>query len=192
MFVQVHPENSNLIYTGLQFGNYWRIENKRPTRITQDTNLGEDPLRFNWRTPLIMSKHNPDILYFGAQKLYRSLDRGDTWTAISPDLTNNRPQGNVPYSTIASFAESPLDFSLLYVGTDDGNVQLSKDGGASWNIISTKLPPNRWVSSIFPSTHDLGTVYITMNGYRFDEFKTFVYKSTDFGKNWTANHRESA
>ena len=184
MYVQVHPENSNLIYTGLQFGNYWRIENKRPTRITPRHELGEDPLRFNWRTPLIMSKHNPDILYFGAQRLYRSLDRGDTWVAISDDLTKNLPQGNVPYSTIASFAESPLDFSLLYVGTDDGNVQVSKDGGASWNMISTNLPPNRWVSSIFPSTHDLGTVYITMNGYRFDELKTFVYKSTDFGKNW--------
>ncbi|MDX2306211.1 MAG: glycosyl hydrolase [Microscillaceae bacterium] len=186
MYVQVHPKNNQLIYTGFQFGNYWRIENGKTKKITPVHNLGEAPLRFNWRTPLVLSKHNPDIVYFGTQRLYRSLDRGDNWQAISPDLTQNKPQGNVPYSTITSIAESPLDFALIYIGTDDGQVQVSRNGGASWESISKGLPPQRWISSIFASPHDLGTVYLTLNGYRYDELKSYVYKSIDYGKTWSS------
>lgn len=185
MFVQVNPTQSDLIYTGYQFGNYSRLEKgKAPKRITPEHDLGEAPLRFNWRTPVLMSHFNPDILYFSAQKVYRSLDRGDTWQAISPDLTKNLPSGNVPYSSIASFSESPLDVQVLYVGTDDGNVQVSKNGGATWQNITPSQVAGRWISSIVASPHQSGTVFLTFNGYRFDEIKSFVYKSEDYGQTW--------
>ncbi len=184
MFVQVNPENSNLIYTGLQFGNYWRLGEGRPVKITPQHAIGEEPYRYNWRTPLVMSPHNPDIIYIGSQKLLRSLDKGDHWEVISPDLTKNFPNGNVPYSTLTCISESPLKFGRLYVGTDDGNIQVSRDAGETWELISQNLPPNRWVSSVNASPHDLTTVYASLNGYRYDEIDAHVYVSTDDGKSW--------
>ncbi len=185
MFVQVNPKRSDLVYTGYQFGNHVRMEaGKSPVRITPQHDLGEDPLRFNWRTPVIMSRFNPDILYFCSQKVHRSLDRGDTWQTLSPDLTKNLPAGNVPFSTISAFSESPLDVQVLYVGTDDGHVQVSKNGGATWQNITPSAVEGRWISSVVASPHQQGTVFLTFNGYRFDEIKTFVYRSDDFGKTW--------
>lgn len=186
MFVQVNPKNNKIIYTGFQFGNHYRLENGRNTRITPTHDIGEPALRFNWRSPVLISKHNPDVVYFCANKVFRSLDKGDTWEKISGDLTKNKPQGNVPFSTISSFAESPLKFGLLYVGSDDGNLYISKNGGANWDLISTNLPQDRWISSIFPSTHAENTVFVSLTGYRMDELTTYIYKSTDFGKTWTS------
>jgi hypothetical protein len=131
-----------------------------------------------------MSRHNPDILYMGSQRLHRTLDGAETWETVSPDLTKNKKQGNVPFSTISVIAESPLRFGLLYVGTDDGNVQLTRNGGATWELVSGGLPADLWVSSIAPSAHEEGTVYATLTGYRYDHFKAYVYKSTDFGTTW--------
>jgi len=92
----------------------------------------------------------------------------------------------VPYSTLTVIAESPLKFGLLYTGTDDGHIQLTRDGGATWQLVSGLLPPDLWVSSLAASKHDEGTVYATLNGYRYDNFKSHVYKSTDYGKTWTS------
>jgi hypothetical protein len=125
-------------------------------------------------------------VYFCAQRVYRSFNQGAAWEAISPDLTKNRPQSNVPYATISSFCESPLKFNLLYAGTDDGNVHISKNGGITWELISQNLPPDRWISAIYASTHDEKTVFVSLTGYRSDEIKAYIYKSTDFGKTWTA------
>lgn len=188
MYVAPDPRNSKLVYTGFQFGNYFRLEldRGRNTRITPQHDLGEAPLRWNWRTPLILSKHNPDIVYMAAQRVYRSLNKGDEWEAISGDLTRNRKQGNVPFSSIAALAESPLQFGLLYAGSDDGLLWVSKNGGGSWEAIHTGLPTNRWISSVFPSPHDKSTVFVTLNGYREDEFNTYIYKSVDYGKTWTS------
>lgn len=188
MYVAPDPRNSKLVYAGFQFGNYFRINraNNQRTRITPAHDIGEPVLRWNWRTPLILSKHNPDIVYMGAQRLYRSMNKGDNWEAISPDLTKNKPQGNVPYSTISALAESSIRFGLIYVGTDDGNVYVSKNAGGSWEKIDNGLPQDRWVSSVFPSSHDEATVFVSLNGYRKDEFKTFVYVSKDYGKTWTS------
>jgi photosystem II stability/assembly factor-like uncharacterized protein len=186
MYVAPDPRNSKLVYTGFQFGNYFKLEldKSKTTRITPSHDIGEAANRWNWRTPLILSKHNPDIVYMASQRVYRSLNKAETWEAISGDLTKDKPQGNVPFSTISSIAESPLQFGLLYVGTDDGNLWVSKNGGGSWESIFNGLPANRWVSSVSASPHDEATVFVTLNGYRADEFKTYVYASSDYGKTW--------
>jgi photosystem II stability/assembly factor-like uncharacterized protein len=186
MYVAADPRNSKLIYTGFQFGNYYRLDTDKgkTTKITPQHNIGEAPLRWNWRAPLMLSKHNPDIVYMAANKVYRSLNRGENWEVISSDLTKNKKQGNVPFSTISTFAESPLKFGLLYAGTDDGNVSISKDAGGSWTSISEGLPQNKWISSISPSPVDEATVFLSMNGYREDEFTTLLFMSSDYGKTW--------
>lgn len=186
MHVAVHPQNSDLLYTGYQFGNYFRIDQSKSeyTKITPKHEIGEAPYRFNWNTPVEMSNYNPDILYFGSQKVNRSMDQGKTWTTISPDLTKDLPSGNVPYSTLTTISESPLDFSVIWAGTDDGNIQVTKDGGQHWELVSEKLPKRRWVSEVQASPHDPATAYASLNGYRYDEFKTYLYKTTNYGRTW--------
>lgn len=186
MFVAPDPNDNDIVYTGFQYGNYYRV--KRSTRdftyITPKHDIGEPTLRFNWRTPVVLSQHNSEIVYIGSQKLYRSMDRGDHWEAVSGDLTNDKPNGNVPYSTITTIAESPFSFNLIYIGTDDGNIQVTKDGGGSWELITKGLPQGKWVSAIHASNHDKNVVYATLNGYREDDFKTYIYKSKDLGRTW--------
>lgn len=188
MYVFADPRDISIVYAGLQFGNYVRIdrEARKLTRITPQHDIGEPVLRFNWRTPVVMSPHNPDIIYFGSQRLHRSLDQGETWDAISPDLTKDLPQGNVPHSTLSWIAESPGKFGVIYVGTDDGMVWVTQNGGADWENISDGLPEGLWVSSVVASPHDIGTVFVTLNGYRFDDFHSYVFMSRDFGKTWTS------
>jgi photosystem II stability/assembly factor-like uncharacterized protein len=186
MYVAADPRNSKLVYTGFQFGNYYRIESDKgkTTKITPQHDIGQKPLRWNWRTPLILSKHNPDIIYMTSNRVHRSMNRGESWEFISEDLTKNKKYGNVPISTISSFAESPLKFGLLYVGTDDGNVLVSKNSGGEWTSIANGLPQNLWISSITPSSHDEGTVFVSVNAYREDNFATHVFMSNDYGKTW--------
>ncbi|MEM7548723.1 MAG: glycosyl hydrolase [Bacteroidota bacterium] len=186
MFVSADPKNSDLVYTGYQFGNYYRIDRDsgKRKRITPQHDIGAKRLRFNWRTPVILSSHNADIVYFASQYVHRSLDMGDTWETISPDLTYDKPQGNVPYSTIVSLVESKLKFGYLYAGTDDGRVWVLKGAGSEWKEITEGLPQGQWVSSIHPSVHDEATVYVSLTGYRFDDFGTYIYKSDDYGKTW--------
>jgi photosystem II stability/assembly factor-like uncharacterized protein len=188
MFVIPDPRDFNLVYVGYQFGNYYRINTRTKERsyITPRPDIGESRLRFNWRTPVLMSTHNPDIIYLGANKLFRSMNKAEKWTAISDDLTKDLPNGNVPFSTITCISESTLKFGLLYVGTDDGNLHVSKDGGNSWDLISDNLPQNKWVTSIYPSTFEEGTVFVSLTGYRDDDFKAYVYKSENYGETWTA------
>lgn len=188
MYVAPDPRNADIVYAGFQFGNYFRIDRSKGkiNGITPQHEVGEDQLRFNWRTPLIMSPHNPDILYIGAQKVYRTLNKGEEWTPLSDDLTYDYPQGNVPFSTISSLAESPLKFGLLYVGSDDGRVHRSDAAGGEWVEITNGLPKNLWVSSLNPSSHNEDVVYVSLNGYRFDNFDTYVYKSTDRGETWAS------
>jgi photosystem II stability/assembly factor-like uncharacterized protein len=186
MLVAIDPRNNNVVYTGFQYGYYFKLTKgkKGSQQITPRHDIGEAPLRFNWRTPVVMSLHNPDILYFGSQRLHRSLDGAQTWEAVSPDLTKNKKQGNVPFSTLTVIAESPVKFGLIYAGTDDGNIQVTRNGGASWELVSGNLPQDRWISSIQPSRYDEATVFATLNGYRYDDFKAYLYKSTDYGKTW--------
>ncbi|MCF2874942.1 MULTISPECIES: VPS10 domain-containing protein [unclassified Tenacibaculum] len=186
MQVAVDDRNPNIVYTGYQFGNYYRINRKTGQQkyIQPKHKLGENPYRFNWQTPIQLSKHNQDILYLGGNKLHRSLDKGDTWETISEDLTKGGRKGNVAYGTLTSISESPFQFGLIYIGTDDGYIQLTKNGGGSWENISNTLPQNLWVSRVIASKHKKERVYVTLNGYRWDDFNVYVYMSDDYGKTW--------
>lgn len=186
MQVQVDKRDMSRVYTGYQFGNYFRLETAsgKRTFIKPRHELGEAPLRFNWETPILLSSHNPDILYFGSNKLYRSFDRGDKWEAISGDLTGGGRKGNVPYGTISSITESPLQFGLMYTGSDDGQVYRTMDGGAHWELLSQDLPGEYWISTVLASTHEKSRVYTSLNGYRWDEFSPYLYLSEDFGSTW--------
>ena len=148
----------------------------------------EPRLRGQWLAPFIISSHNPNILYHGMQFLFRSLDRGDTWEKISPDLTWNTASemGDIPYHTLFAISESPLRYGLVYAGTDDGRVWVTKDGGKAWTEITAGLAYQKWVSRLVASAYNLGTVYVTQNGKRDDDFTPCIWKSTDFGKTWTS------
>ena len=186
MQVQVDPRDNNIVYTGYQFGFYFRIDRAEGARklIQPHHELGERPLRFNWQTPIHLSVHQPDILYLGSNFVHRSFKQGDNFEKISKDLTKGGRKGDVAYGTITDIHESPLKFGLLYAGTDDGLVHVSRDAGFSWTDISRGLPADLWVTTVAASAHDLGTIYATLNGYRWDDFTAYVYRSTDFGKNW--------
>ncbi len=193
MQVQVDRRNNLTTYYGSQFGNYARtnrLTREGTKRITPRHDLGEVPLRFNWQTPILLSRHNQDILYFGANKFYRSLDQGDSMSIMSQDLTNGGKPGDVPYGTLTTISESPLRFGLLYTGSDDGNIHLSKDGGYTWTKVSQStsltrnVPAGLWVSRVTASAHQLGRVYATFNGYRNDHFEPYVFVSEDYGNTW--------
>ena len=188
MHVNPHPENSDIVYVGFQYGNYFRrdLSDETSYRITPRHEVGEDRYRYNWNTPVELSHHNPDIVYFGSQRLNRSFDEGKSWKAISPDLSYKLPNGDVPFSTITTIAESPLSFEIIWIGTDDGKVQRTTDGGATWVDVSDGLPAYRWISEMHASSHDPSTAYVSLNGYRFDEFVTYIYKTTDFGETWVS------
>ena len=187
MQVAIDTRTNDIIYTGYQFGYYYRINNttSKSVSIKPKHTLGEKPYRFNWQSPIHLSIHNQDIVYFGSQFLHRSLDKGDHWENISGDLTKGSKKGDVPYATLTTIHESPLKFGLIYTGSDDGLIHVTKDGGVTWNRISDKLDPDWWVSRVQASSHEEGTVYASLNGYRWDNFESRVYKSTDYGKYWT-------
>lgn len=186
MQIEVDSRNPNIVYTGFQFGNYFRLDlaTGEQKHIQPKHDLGERPYRFNWQTPILLSPHNQDILYLGGNKLMRSMDRGESWTAISGDLTTGGKSGNVPFGTLASISESPFQFGLIYTGSDDGLVQVTRDGGANWTRISNNLPKDLWVSRVIASEHKKERVYATLNGYRWDDFNPYVYVSEDYGKSW--------
>ncbi|UII77510.1 glycosyl hydrolase [Flagellimonas sp. HMM57] len=186
MQVQIDDRDSDVVYTGFQFGNYYRLNLETGARkyIQPKHELGESPYRFNWQTPILLSKHNQDIVYLGGNKLHRSLNQGDDWEAISDDLTQGGKKGNVAYGTLTTVSESPFKFGLLYTGSDDGLVHISKNGGGSWENISSSFPKNLWVTEVAASKHKKERVYATLNGYRSDDFTTYVFMSDDYGKSW--------
>jgi len=186
MQVQIDSRNNNIVYTGFQFGNYFRINTESESRkyIQPKHELGEAPYRFNWQAPILLSPHNQDILYLGGNKLHRSLNKGDDWEAISSDLTQGGKKGNVAYGTLTTISESPFKFGLIYTGSDDGLVQVTKNGGGSWTNVSNSFPKDMWVSRVAASKHKKERVYATLNGYRWDDFTPYVYLSEDYGQTW--------
>ena len=186
MQVQIDNRDNNTVYAGSQFGYYYRkdLSTGKRMSIHPRHNLGEPPYRYNWQTPILLSPHNQDILYMGANKLLRSMDRGDTFVAISGDLTKGGKKGNVPFGTITSISESPLQFGLICIGTDDGYIQLTQDAGGTWKRVSDNLPQDLWVSRVIASQHKKSRLYATLNGYRNDDFKPYVFMSDDFGSTW--------
>ena len=169
---------------------------------------GDAGLRWNWDTPMTMSSGDPAVLYMGANRVFRSADRGVTWKAISPDLTAaidrtklemmgqrvtdrtlSRNDGQSNYGTLTTIGESPLDRNLLYTGSDDGQLQTTRDGGAHWTNITSKvpgLPANTYVSSVLPSRFVAGRVYATFDGHFNDDYRPYVFVSEDYGQSWKA------
>ncbi len=186
MQIEIDNRNTNIVYTGFQFGNYFRLnrETGDQTYIQPKHELGENPYRFNWQTPILLSSHNQDILYLGGNKLMRSMNQGNSWSAISFDLTQGGKPGNVAYGTITSISESPFEFGLLYAGSDDGLVYVTQNGGGDWKKISNTFPKDLWVSRVVASAHKKARVFVTLNGYRWDDFKPYVYVSDDYGATW--------
>lgn len=186
MQVQIDSRDNKTVYAGFQFGNYYRMNTatSEATKLIPPHELGERPPRYNWQTPILLSKHNQDIFYMGGHKLYRSMDKGETFTPISDDLTQGGKKGNVPYGTLTTISESPLKFGLIYTGSDDGLIYGTRDGGVTWKKLSAKLPQNLWVSRVQASAHNEATVYASLNGYRWDDFTAYIYASKDFGKTW--------
>jgi photosystem II stability/assembly factor-like uncharacterized protein len=194
MQVQIDPRDHNIVYTGSQFGSYMRIHKQlggnkflRPA----SANLNEPKARFNWQTPILLSKHNPDILYMGGNVLYRSMNKGEQFEKISSDLSNGKKAGDVPFATLTTISESPLKFGLIYTGTDDGVISVSKDGGYSWSKIGMPdkkglggLPQGLYVSRVVASKYKESRVYVTLNGYRDDHFDAHAYCSDDYGATW--------
>ena len=202
------PESPRVIYSESQDGNMVRVD-----RVTGETMsirpqaaAGEPALRWHWDTPIILSPHDPKVVYTAAQKFFRSTDRGLSWIAISGDLTSGanrddivtmgvkgsdiriaKDDGIVAWPTIVSIAESPKRAGVLYAGTDDGNLQASRDGGKTWTSLYAKLPnapKGAFISEIAASRFNEGTVYVTIDDHRQNNFETYIYVSDDFGQSW--------
>jgi len=179
------PENSDIVYTESQFGNLVKsVENgDRGTFSTALSGIGPADRR-NWKTPVVIDPANPTTLYYGTYRLYKSTNRADNWTPISEDLTRGDQRITRRYGTITTISPSVLNDDLIYVGTDDGKVWSTENGGTTWNDLSMALP-NRWVTSVAASPFAENEVYVTYSGYRFGEPSGHVYRSADRGQTWS-------
>ncbi len=186
MYIQVDPRDDQTTYLGLQFGYYSRLDVDGSRQVRPRDKLKEPALRYNWSSPIQLSEHNADILYFGANRLYRSLDQGETWQAISADLSRSKNRGDVPFGTLTTISESPLEFGLLWAGTDDGYLHVSDDGGRQWRDVAAGLPKDRWVSRVEASRHERDRAYASLNGYRDDDVTAYLYVTEDLGATWTS------
>ena len=217
-YTAVDPTDWTTVYTESQGGRIrrnhalFRQESKgiSPTRtntlnwekvVPKQTDPGRPVVRMNWNTPFILSHHNPHTLYYGANFLFKSVDRGDHWQIISPELTTNDPKktlrdsggltrdvtGAEVHCTLITISESPLVPGLIWVGTDDGNVQLTQDDGVTWTNVRPNIPnipKTIWVSRVEASHFDKGICYVTFDGHRSDDFRPYVLKTNDFGQTW--------
>ncbi|MAN59596.1 MAG: hypothetical protein CMC08_07150 [Flavobacteriaceae bacterium] len=200
-----HP-TKNIIYSEMQGAeNVWRydVDKNRTKTIQPLPKKGDPELRFNWNAPMAVSHHVPDRFYMGSQFVHRSDDMGDSWEIISPDLTTNDASkqdqsksgglsvdnsGAENHTTIFTIAESPLDKDILWVGTDDGNVQVTTNGGKTWTNVTENLkgiPDNTWVYHIEASVHGKGTAYAVFDGHTMGDMQPYALKTTDYGKTWT-------
>ncbi len=184
----IDPTNTNIVYSAGFYGSLNRTDLATgiDKSIMPPVPEGVESLRGQWMAPFIISPHNPRIIYHGTQFLHRSMNMGESWEKISPDLTYNVPEkkGDIPYQTIFSISESPFEFGLIYAGTDDGRVWTTKDSGKNWEEINKGLPIGKWVSEMVASQYDKSTVYMTQNGKRDDDMLPYVWKSYDYGKTW--------
>jgi photosystem II stability/assembly factor-like uncharacterized protein len=206
-YSRVDPTDPNTIYSASQNAGIVRFDKRTGERISIQPQpaKGDPALRWNWDAPFMVSPHSHTRLYIGAQKLYRSDDRGDSWVAVSPDLTRQLDRNKIPlmgkvwpidaiqknvstalYDNISSIAESPKKEGLIYVGTDDGLIQVTEDGGKNWRKVEKPggAPENAYVQRIVASQHDAGTVYAAYENHQNGDFKPYLLKSTDMGKTW--------
>jgi photosystem II stability/assembly factor-like uncharacterized protein len=204
MFTVVDSTHSRWLYTTQQYGGHYRVDQTLGIRtsITPRSAPGQAPYRFVWETPLLISPHASNVIYTGGQVLLRSTDRGDTWTAISPDLSTNPADkilpsseggvpGGIPWFAISAISESPVTAGLIWAGTSDGKVQVTRDDGATWTDLTSKLTAlgardDAYVSRVRASAHVEGRAYVTKSGYKLDDFTPYVYRTDDFGATWTS------
>jgi len=206
---RVDPEDPNTVYAESQHAGLGRYDKRTRERVDIQPQAGatDAPLRWNWDSPLIISPHSSKRLYFAAQLLFRSDDRGDHWKAVSPDLTRQIDRNTLKimgkvwsvdavgkntstsfYGNIVSLAESPKQEGLLYVGTDDGLIQISEDGGGAWRKVERvgSVPEMTYVSDLEASPHDGAVVYAAFDNHKMGDFKPYVYRSGDRGRTWTS------
>ncbi len=181
-YVMVDPDNSNVIYAEYQWG--WLDRSDDGGWSWEDITWGIDPNeRTNWSTPVAMSSINPAMIYYGAERVYRSVNRGDSWTVISPDLTDGGGSGNLDFGTITTIGVSEVNSQVIYAGTDDANVWVTRNGGSSWTNISTGLP-NRWITRVVPDPVEENVVYVCVSGFRNAERDAHLFRSGNFGATW--------
>ncbi len=206
---KVDPTDSNTVYGEYQYGGLCRYDRKTGNRVDIQPQVGpgETPLRWNWDSPLTISPHAPKRLYFAANRLFRSDDRGDTWKPVSPDLTRQLDRDKLPvmgkvwgpdavskhvstsfYGNCVALAESPKKEGLIFVGTDDGLIQVTEDGGGNWRKIETfpGVPEKTYVSKIVASQHDANVLFASFDNHKNADFKPYLLKSSDAGKTWSA------
>jgi photosystem II stability/assembly factor-like uncharacterized protein len=203
------PKDPNILYAESQNGGLMRFDRRTGERVDIQPVPGaaDAPLRFNWDSPLVLSPHSSTRLYFGAQKIFRSDDRGDTWRAVSPDLTRQIDRNTLKimgrvwsvdtvaknastsfYGNLVSLSESPLAEGLLYAGADDGLISISENGGGDWRKVESVagVPQNTYVSALVASRHDGNVVYAAFDNHKQGDFKPYLYRSADRGRTWTA------
>ncbi len=205
-YTQPDPGDYSTLYRNAHMGGISRfdVETGDSQDIKPVAPLDEPPYRFNWNAPILLSPHDNTVVYFGGNFLFKTTDRGSSWEKVSPDLSTNDPEkqkdsgGITPdntgaeiHCTIYTIAESPLKQGLIWIGTDDGLVQLTQDGGKTWTDVTPNikgLPPESWVTRIEASHFNEGTAYATFDRHRMDDNKPYLFKTADYGKTWKPLH----
>ena len=195
-YAQIDPRDARLIYAESQQGYAGRIDlsTSRIKMLRPEPKEGTPGFRFNWNSPLLLSKHDPDVLYLGGNRLFRLSRKGDAWEAISPDLSNRDVEkilttgsGAETHGTIVALAESPLKAGLLWAGTDDGNVQVTRDDGKTWQNVASKLssvPKGTYVSRLEASHFEAGAALAAFDGHRTGDNRPYILETRDFGATW--------
>ncbi|MGD8727514.1 MAG: hypothetical protein PVH40_07705, partial [Gemmatimonadales bacterium] len=210
---RIDPTDPNIVYSESQYAGLTRFNLATGERVSIRPEVGPDEgtLVWHWDSPLIISPHSPSRLYFAANRLFRSDDRGSSWALVSPDLTRQIDRNRLEvmgrvwgvdavaknrstsvWGSIVSLAESPLQEGLLFAGTDDGMIQISEDGGANWRAISSVrgIPDTTFIVDIQPSWHDVNTVYVAFDNHKAGDYKPYIAKSTDLGRSWETIHSD--
>jgi photosystem II stability/assembly factor-like uncharacterized protein len=208
-YTQPDPTDPRYVYANSQSGRTYLIDldTREERGIRPVPEDAKETYRFNWSTPMLVSPHDSKVVYYGGNKLFRTDDRGHTWREVSPDLTLNQEWKKLPvlgperstdtlsrddgvsdFGTITAIDESPRQAGVIYVGTDDGQVQMTRDGGKTWTNVTSRfvLPGPRWVSRVLASRSSAGTAYAVFDGHQDDDFKPYIFKTTDFGAKWSS------
>ncbi|MGH1366678.1 MAG: VPS10 domain-containing protein [Calditrichia bacterium] len=181
-FVRVDPSNNTYVYAESQYGGLGRSTNGGSSFLSGRNGIPSGSNRNNWSSPLVLDPQYPEVLYFGTQRVYRSSNRAASWTPVSEDLSNGSSSGNLVFGTLTALEVSPVDSSVIWAGTDDGNVWI-KRSGADWTLVSQNLP-QRWITRVTAGRNNPGIAYATLSGYRVDEYLPHIFRTEDYGQNW--------